>query len=181
MAVTTFAAIDVGSYDLQLAIYQISPKNGIQCLNHVRKTVGAGTDTYAEGKISYPLIDAMCGILLDFTEIMNEYQVKDYRAYATSALREAENSQLVLDQIKVRTGIPVKILSNSEQRFLCYKAIAIKENEFQKIIKKGTAIVDVGSGSTQLSLFDKDALVTTQYLQLGAVRIRTMTIMTPGH
>ncbi len=172
MAVTTFAAIDVGSYDLQLAIYQISPKNGIQCLNHVRKTVGAGTDTYAEGKISYPLIDAMCGILLDFTEIMNEYQVKDYRAYATSALREAENSQLVLDQIKVRTGIPVKILSNSEQRFLCYKAIAIKENEFQKIIKKGTAIVDVGSGSTQLSLFDKDALVTTQYLQLGAVRIR---------
>ena len=172
MAVTTFAAIDVGSYDLQLAIYQISQKNRIACLDHVRKTVAAGTDTYSEGKISYQMIDEMCGILRDFIGIIHEYQVKDYRAYATSALREAENSQLVLDQIRVRTGIQVRILSNSEQRFLCYKAIAIKENEFQKIIKKGTAIVDVGSGSTQLSLFDKDALVTTQYLQLGAVRIR---------
>ena len=77
-----------------------------------------------------------------------------------------------MDQIRVRTGIEVKILSNSEQRFLCYKAIASKENEFQKIIQKGTAIADVGSGSVQLSLFDKDALVTTQYLRLGALRIR---------
>lgn len=172
MAVTTFAAIDVGSYDLQMAIYEISPKNGMRCLNHVRKTVGAGTDTYTEGKISYHLIDDMCNILQGFTRMMEEYGVKESQAYATSALREAGNSQLVLDQIQVRTGVSVKVLSNSEQRFLCYKAIAIKENEFQTIIKKGTAIVDVGSGSTQLSLFDKDALVTTQYLQLGAVRIR---------
>ncbi len=172
MAITTFAAIDVGSFDLQLAIYEISQKNGIRCLDHMRKTAGVGTDTYMEGKISSHLIDAMCTILKGFCRVMEEYQVKDCRAYATSALREAGNSQIVLDQIRVRTGIEVKVLSNSEQRFLCYKAIAVKENEFQSIIKKGTAIVDVGSGSTQLSLFDKDALVTTQYLKLGALRIK---------
>lgn len=172
MAMTTFAAIDVGSFDLQLAIYEISQKNGIRCLDHIRKTVGVGADTYAEGKISTHLIDSMCTILKGFCQVMEEYQVKDCRAYATSALREAGNRQIVLDQIRVRTGIKVKVLSNSEQRFLCYKAIAVKENEFQSIIKKGTAIVDVGSGSTQLSLFDKDALVTTQYLKLGALRIK---------
>lgn len=172
MAMTTFAAIDVGSFDLQLAIYEISQKNGIRCLDHIRKTVGVGADTYADGKISTHLIDSMCTILKGFCQVMEEYQVKDCRAYATSALREAGNRQIVLDQIRVRTGIRVKVLSNSEQRFLCYKAIAVKENEFQSIIKKGTAIVDVGSGSTQLSLFDKDALVTTQYLKLGALRIK---------
>ena len=45
MAITTFAAIDVGSFDLQLAIYEISQKNGIRCLDHMRKTAGVGTDT----------------------------------------------------------------------------------------------------------------------------------------
>ena len=43
-----------------------------------------------------------------------------------------------------------------------YKAIAVKETEFSKIIQKGTAIVDVSFGSVQISLFDKDALVSTQ-------------------
>ncbi len=80
----------------------------------------------------------------------------------------------MLDRIKVRTGFDVKILSNSEQRFLCYKAIASRENDFNQIIGKPTAIVDVGSGSIQLSLFDKDALITTQNMRLGALRIREM-------
>lgn len=172
MAVTTFAAIDVGSYDLELTIYELSAKNGIQVVDHIRQAAAAGKDTYRQGKIGYALIDEMCQILKGFADVMQVYRISAYRAYATSALREARNNKIVLDQIRVRTGIEVKILSNSEQRFLCYKAIASKENEFQKIIQKGTAITDVGSGSVQLSLFDKDALVTTQYLRLGALRIR---------
>ena len=82
---------------------------------------------------------------------MKSYKVKDYRAYATSAMREAHNRQIILDQIRVRTGLTVRIISNSEQRFISYKAIAAKAAEFNKIIQKGTAIVDVGFGSAQLS------------------------------
>ena len=100
--------------------------------------------------------------------------MKEYRAYATSALREARNNQIILDQIRVRTGLQVRIISNSEQRFISYKAIASKEAEFHKIIQKGTAIVDVGFGSAQLSLFDKETLVTTQNLPLGVLRIRSL-------
>ena len=51
-------------------------------------------------------------------------------------MREAKNSQIILEQIRVRTGIQVQVISNSEQRFLGYKAIAMKEAEFQKIIQK---------------------------------------------
>ena len=86
-------------------------------------------------------------------------------------MREAKNNQIILDQIKVRTGLDVKLISNSEQRLLSYKAIAAKEADFNKMIQKATAIVEVSSGSMQMSLFDKDALVSTQNLGLGALRL----------
>ena len=63
------------------------------------------------------------------------------------------------------------MLSNSEQRFLDYKAIAAKGKLFDKIIEKSTAIVDIGGGSIQISLFDHDTLVTTQQLRLGVLRL----------
>lgn len=113
----------------------------------------------------------MCEVLTEFVRMMKGYQVESCRAYATSALREAENNQIVADQIRVRTGIDIRILSNSEQRFISYKAIAYKDAEFHKVIQKGTAILDVGNGSTQISLFDKDSLVSTQNLPLGIIRL----------
>ena len=172
MAVRTFAAIDVGSFELEMGIYEMSYKTGIRCIDNIRHVIALGKDTYGSGKISYGLVEEMCQVLEDFSQVMKTYKVKDYRAYATSAMREARNNQIILDQIRVRTGINVRIISNSEQRFISYKAIASKAGEFNKIIQKGTAIVDVGFGSAQLSLFDKDALVTTQNLPLGALRIR---------
>ncbi len=142
--------------------------------------IALGKDTYSLGKISYDLVEEMCRVLEDFVQIMKTYRVKDYRAYATSAMREAHNNQIILEQIRVRTGLDVRIISNSEQRFISYKAIAAKAVEFNKIIQKGTAIIDVGFGSAQLSLFDKDALVTTQNLPLGTLRIRSLLSRIPA-
>lgn len=170
--IRTFAAIDVGSFELELGIYEISGKYGVRSVDHVKHVIALGRDTYNDGKISYSLVEEMCQILADFVRIMKEYQVEDYRAYATSAMREAKNNQIVLDQIRVRTGIEVRVISNSEQRFISYKAIASKDAEFQKSIQKGTGIVDVGFGSMQISLFDKDALISTQNLPLGVLRLR---------
>ena len=172
--VRTFAAIDVGSFELELGIYEIVDKGVIRSVDHVKHMIALGKDTYNEGKISYRLVEEMCDVLNDFVRIMQGYQVSDYRAYATSAMREALNSQIVLEQIRVRTGIEVKVISNSEQRFISYKAIAAKDAEFQSTIQKGTAIADVGFGSMQVSLFDKDALVSTQNLSLGVLRLREL-------
>ena len=80
--------------------------------------IALGSDTFSEGKISYDLVDEMCRVLEKFTETMKMYRVKDYRAYATTAMREAKNSRIILDQIRVRTGLEVHIISNSEQRFI---------------------------------------------------------------
>ena len=88
--------------------------------------------------------------------------MKEYRACTTSVFREMKNPVIIIEQIFRRTGIRVEILSNAEQHFLGYKSIAAIENGFKKMIQKGTAILDVGGGNLQVSLFDKDALVTAE-------------------
>ncbi|MGN0278748.1 MAG: exopolyphosphatase [Lachnospiraceae bacterium] len=168
----TFAAIDVGSYELAMKIFEISSRNGIREIDHIRQRIDLGTDTFATGKISYERVDELCRTLREYGDIMKGYRVDDYKAYGTSAIRETENTMIVLDQIAQRTGIRIEVLSNSEQRFLDYKSIASKGEAFNRIIEKGTAIVDIGGGSIQVSLFDQDALVTTQNMKLGVLRLQ---------
>ncbi len=173
MASHIFAAIDVGSFELEMGIFEISNKNGIRKVDHIRHVIALGKDTYQNGKISYHMVEELCSVLGDFAEIMKGYRAEDYRAYATSAMREAINSQIVLDQIQVRTGISVRIIDNSEQRLLNYKAIAARGDKFDKNIKSRTAIADVGFGSMQISLFNESCLSSTENLPLGVLRIRS--------
>ena len=137
MAVDTFAAINVGSFELELGIYEISARSGIRQIDRMRHVISLGSETYKNGKISYGMVEELCQVLGDFSAVMKTYRVKDYRAYATSAMREARNSQIVIDHIR-----------------------------------SGTAIVDVSFGSMQISLFDKNLLISTQNLPLGVLRIR---------
>lgn len=137
MAITVFAAIDVGSHETAMRIYEISKKHGVHELEYLHHTARLGYETFSTRHISYHTIDKLCNILLGFKEKMMEYRIKDYMIIATSALREADNNLIVLDQVKQRTGFQIKILSNSEQRYLCYKAIALQPNSFHKLIQKG--------------------------------------------
>ena len=171
MAVRMFAAIEVGSFELEMGIYEISGKNRIRQVDHVRHVISLGSDTYNDRKISYEMVEELCRVLEDFSRIMKGYRITEYRAYATSAMREAKNSRIVLEQIRVRTGLTVQIISNSEQRLLTYKALAVADDEFDRNIRKGTAILDVGFGSMQISLFDEKLLVSTENLPLGVLRI----------
>lgn len=172
MGIRTFAAIDVGSYELSLKIFEFSGKNNMREIECVNKRLDLGSDTYATGKISNEKMDDLCRTLKDFSDIMKAYKVENYRAYGTSAIRETENTTIVQDQIAQRTGIKVEILSNSEQRFLHYKSAASKGESFRKILEENTAILDIGGGSIQLSLFDNDTLVSTQNLRLGVLRMQ---------
>ena len=172
MAYKTFAAIDIGSYELAMKIYEISAKNGIKEIDHIRHRIELGTDSYLTGKISNDRVDELCRMLGEFTQIMKSYKVDDYKAYGTSALRETQNSEILLEQIQTRTGIKIEVLSNSEQRFLDYKSVASVGRDFQNIIEKSTAFIDIGGGSIQISLFDEDSLVTSQNIRPGVLRLR---------
>lgn len=172
MAVMTFAAIDIGSYEVSMKIFELSKKFGFRELNDVRYSLELGKSVYSNGKLDTQMLDVLCETLNDFKRMMQDFGVVEYRACGTSALRELANPLIIVEQIYRRTGFKVEILSNAEQHFLGYKSIAAIERGFKKMIQKGTAILDVGGGSLQVSLFDKDALVTTQSLKMGSLRIR---------
>ena len=181
MATLRFAAIDVGSYEPEMVIYDISEKKGVRKVNHVRKVLSLGRESYRTKKLSAKTIDELCDILMGFREIMDEYGVEECRAYATSAIREATNRDIILNRIRIRTGFDIQVLSNSEQRYMFYKALAMRDNRFEELIREGTAIVDVGFGSLQISLFDQGGLVTTQNIRLGALRVREMLANVEGN
>lgn len=172
MAITTFAAIDIGSYDLEMKIFEMSGKGGMKQVDDIRYRLDLGSDTYAEGKLSYETVNELCTILNEFQNIMKAYKVNDYKACGTSAIRETLNTKILLDQIRQRTGIRIDILSNSEQRFMDYKSIASKTEDFNKITEKGTAIVDIGGSGLQISLFEKGSLISTQSMRLGVLRLQ---------
>ncbi len=172
MAVKTFASIYVGSSELILKIYEISGKKNFRELDRISKSVELGKDTYRKGALDTKVLSEVCEILKDFKKKMKEYQATDYRAFATSAIREASNQELALDFIKRNTGIVVKVLSNSEQRYMIFKGMVARYDAFHQVVSKNTAFVDVGAGSIQISLFDKNNLIVTENIHIGAIRVR---------
>lgn len=174
MQVTAFAAVYIGSYDIILEVFEISKKAGIRRIDTVRHRLELGKEVIASGKISPRTVDALCEILLDYRWIIDGYCIGEYRVIASSSMREAQNNLFVLGKIQLLTGFNVELLSNSELRFLNYKAVASMESRFNVCIEKGTAIVDLDSGSIQISLFDKNALVNTQNIRIGTLRVREL-------
>ncbi|MDO4616755.1 MAG: exopolyphosphatase [Lachnospiraceae bacterium] len=172
MQITSFAAVYIGSYDIILELFEISKKTGIKRVDTIRHRLELGKEVIAEGKISASTVDALCEILLDYRRIIDGYQADGFRVIASSAMRQAQNNLFILGKIQLLTGFHVEILSNSELRFLNYKSVASIESRFNACIEKGTAIVDLDSGSIQISLFDKNALVNTQNIRIGILLIR---------
>ena len=172
MFLNTFAAIDVGSFETSMKVFEVSKDNGMRQVDYIRRSIDLGTESYTDGVLGFERIEELCNTLREFKKIMVSYEVRDYKAYGTSAVREAKNTGILIDHIEQRTGIHIDVLSNSEQRFLDYKSLALEGERFDKFIEKGTAILDVGGGSIQMSLFDKDKLVSTQNLRIGVLRLQ---------
>lgn len=171
MSIHTFAAIYIGSYEVSLKIFELSAKKKIRSIDYVRRRIELGKDAYIKDRIGFDLVKALCDTLEEFVGIIREYKVDHYEAYASAVLRDAGNELFILDQIRIRTGLSVRVLSNSEHRFINYKSIAMRE-EFEEMIQKSAAVVDVGGGGLQITVFSKGKAVTTQNLGLGTLRLR---------
>ena len=172
MAVKMFASISVGSFETEMKIFEFTARKGMKEIDRVSTRLDLGIDVYKTRRISTGKTEELCQVLKDFKRIMEGYRVEDYKICATSAFRESRNMVVLLDYIEKQTGLAIEVLSNSEQRFLDYKSIASVTAEFESIIQGATAIVDLGGSSMQISLFDKDKLITTQNIRIGNVSTR---------
>ncbi len=172
MAYKMFAAIHVGSSEISMKIYEINGRKSFKQIDSVSRIIELGKDTYRNGALGADSIKQVCLILNDFKKKMKEYQITEYRAYATSAVRESENAEIVLDAIKHNSNIEVQVLSNSEQRYMSFKGLVAKYDDFHQVVSKNSAFVDIGAGSVQVSLFDKNNLIVTENIPIGAIRVR---------
>lgn len=172
MAVKLFAAIAIGSTVTEMKIFQFNSRREMKELEWISTRLNLGVDAYKDKRISRRHIEELCQVLLDFKRIMQSYNITDYKARATSAFRESRNMLIMRDYIEKQTGLKIGVLSNSEQRFCDYKSIASVTAEFESMIQNAAAIVDIGGNSMQISLFDKDKLITTQNIHVGSVSTR---------
>lgn len=166
-----FAAIYIGSYEVSLKVFELAPKKPIHEIDHIRARIEIGRDAYQKGYIDYELMEELGKILSEYKKVMESYGTNDYTAYAGAAFRGIKNEMFVIDQLYIRTGIRIQVPSNSEHRFIGYKSVAFQE-EFNEMTKQGTAVVDVGGGNLQITLFSEGKVITTQHMVLGTLRLR---------
>lgn len=169
MALKMFAAVSIGSTDTEMKIFEFTPKKTMKEVEWISTRLNLGLDAYTMGRISSKNVEQLCQVLRDFKRVMGGYGITDYSVCATSAFRASRNMLILQDYIEKQSGLRLEVLSNSEQRFIDYKAIASVTSEFESIIQNPAAIVDIGGNSMQISLFDKDKLITTQNIRVGNV------------
>lgn len=168
------AGVDLGSGSIRMKIVQQTEQGEMTVLENVVRTVAVGRDTFSTGRISMEMADEICRVLLGFKKLMNEYKVRRRRIVATSALREAENADAVLELIRVRTGLTVDVLPRTEERYLTRQGALSSIPGFRKMSKDGLLYTRIGSGTTQIAAYDKGGLCFSQTTQLGTLRIHQM-------
>lgn len=167
----TLAIIDVGSLSIRLKIFEMAPKESPREIESARRFLALGAETYRRGLILDQQIAELCEILAGFVLKMKEFRITNSICVATSAFREAKNRDFVVEQIRLRTGLEVKVLDNSQERY-CHN-LAVKElmSGIEKIIQSGTLILDIGAGSIQSTIYDKSEFVFSQNMLLGSLRV----------
>jgi len=168
------AAIDIGSNLIRMTIAQMAMDGTFIRLDNLKKRTSIGRDTFSHGKIQVTSIHETCDILKGFVKLMKEYSVKTYKAVTTSGIREAENGEYVLEQIKLSTKLNIEVINNAQERFYMYKSI--RKNLPEKFIAKdfGNLVLHIGSGGVELSVFTKGNLKYVDYIKIGALRLRGM-------
>ena len=166
-----FAALTIGSYEISMTIHQVSPTGEMKVLNKVKQKLELGQDTLRTKRISNDMLKKLCVELEKMKQVMMEYDVENIVAVGSTALREAKNQSFVLEQIKIKTGLEVKVVNNPQQSFLVYEGIVANSN-FAKISKDGAAVLDASAGRLRISIYNKGDLILTQNITLGSIQIR---------
>ncbi|MDT8717223.1 HD domain-containing protein [Clostridium sp. 19966] len=165
------ASIDIGSNYLRMTIAEVNEDGDFNILEDVSKQTNIGKDTFSFGRIKVETIHDICDNLKGFGALMRDYHVKSYKAIATSGIREAENKQYILEQIRLRTGIVVKCLNIAEERFFVLKGM---KNTFSKIdidFSKNVLVINITSGAIEASIYKQGQLKFTENIKIGSLRL----------
>ena len=180
-----FAAIDVGSNAIRLRIIEARepgregdsqlellppgsghPRGWVEVAN-VRSAVRLGGEVFVSGRLTPAAIGQACEALRSFRAQMDEANVDVYRATATSAVREAQNSATLVERARREAGIELEIIEGIEEARLIQLAVVRRLG----LRDKRALLVDVGGGSTELTLLEQGKATFSMSLPLGTVRL----------
>lgn len=164
-----YGAIDIGSNAVRLLIAEINPgTKPVQFKKEVliRVPLRLGDDAFIQHQISKPKFDNMVKTMQAFRNLMDVYRVSDYMACATSAMREADNG-LDIVQACEKIGVDIQIIDGSKEAKIIYNGHLQEKMDANKVY----LYIDVGGGSTEISLFADGKLVASSSFNLGTIRI----------
>lgn len=165
------AAIDIGTNACRLLISEVIPVEGGQTkfnkLNLVRIPLRLGFDVFETGEISKEKKGMLFQSMKAYSHIMNAYGVTKHIAVATSAMRDAKNRKEIVQKVFLETGINIQIISGDFEASLIYEShIAEKLDQDTNYL-----YVDVGGGSTELTLISKGQLIFKESFNIGTIRL----------
>jgi exopolyphosphatase/guanosine-5'-triphosphate,3'-diphosphate pyrophosphatase len=167
MPMTTIAAIDVGTNAMRLVIGSIDDARRIELLENIREPVRLGKDVFAQGSISEETTERAIEALQKFKRLIDKYGVGHVKAVATSATREALNSDIFVDRIAQATGIEITAIGGEEEARLIHLAVADRIN----LRNKRTILIDIGGGSVEVTLVCDGNILATVSFNMGTVRL----------
>ncbi len=170
----TVAAIDVGSNMIRMEIGQFFPgrEEEIEILERLQQAVHLGQDTFRFGRLGRRTMRAAISILKEYAHLLEVYKVENVRAVATSSVREASNSDTFIDRVYMATGLDLQIIDISEESRLTVSAVRHQISDSSSLLKKQSLIVEVGGGSTVLTVITDGKISMSQSLGLGSVRLK---------
>ena len=166
------AAIDIGSNAARLLICEVI-KEGKEIefnrLNILRIPLQLGFDVFEKGFIGSRKKKMLIDTIKAYKQLMKVYEVEHYMACATSAMRDAQNSKEIIKEIETETGIEIEVISGELEAEIIY------ENHIAELLDKNDSYLymDVGGGSTELTLYHNGELVLQKSINIGTVRLLT--------
>tara|TARA_Y100001968_G_scaffold309723_1_gene329847 strand:+ start:10698 stop:12338 length:1641 start_codon:yes stop_codon:yes gene_type:complete len=163
------AAIDIGTNSTHLLIAEVDPVLKTFSIKLAEKsTTRLGERDSLTGSLTDVAINRGIEVLKSFKDLAESYKVETILTAATSAVREAPNGKIFLEQVKSEVNLDIEIISGTEEARLIYLGV-ISGMEFGD---KPHILIDIGGGSTELILADDDDSRALTSTKVGAVRLK---------
>lgn len=178
MEKTNYAAIDIGSNAVRLLIKGVDNEFGdkvsFKKILLLRVALRLGFDVFTNGRISDDKAVKLRRLMKAYKLMMKVYDVKAFKACATSAMRDAANGTKVIEKIEKSTGINIEIIDGSKEAEIIFK----NHDQCEQDRKGNFLYVDVGGGSTEINMAVNGELVWTMSYNIGTVRMLTNSVST---
>lgn len=161
------AAIDVGSNAMRLVVGRIVYEGKVEAVENLRLPVRLGQDAFAAGVISQESAQRALDAFMQFRKVAERHGVEQIRAVATSALREAANSETLKERIAKLTGIEVEVIGGEEEARLIHLAASQAVN----LKNRRGLLIDIGGGSVEVTLSRSGRILSSESYNIGTVRL----------